>query len=1007
MAIDLVGRRHELGDLFAALDDVFARRGRVMLLVGEPGIGKTTLADAVAARATARGARVAWGRCWEPGGAPAFWPWTQALSALLDDRDALALAGPDILRLMPSQAHEAPAATDPASARFTVARAAAQLLRALAEEAPIVVVLDDLHAADHASLDLLHALSRDVTSAPLLIIGTHRDADVTLTDEVAARLAAVAREAMVLHLPRLAPEETAELVRRAARGVEVAAPIAQAIFSATQGNPLFVDEVVRLLAARGALAHVTRAEDVPIPLGVREAVRRRVGALDDEARAVLEAIAVLGDARDARCVAAVAGVSPESVAAAIAQATQAGVLVDGVRFSHALFREVLERDLPQTRRDGLHAAAARTLARLPVPPHRDVTRHLLAAGRAHTEEAVGAVEEHARALARSGAADDAVALVERARGALALDLDAELSVRLHVALGDALVQAGRREALDTCFEAAGRAEKLANAALLARAALAAGGVWRFGTVDARLIELLGRARAALVGGDERLLALVEARLAGAMQPAPDPWEAVKLARAAIGRARNTGDDKTILDALFFGLSAMVDYVHPDEALPLNRELLERAIAAGERAKVLRARLRIIFNHAERGAFDDVDREIDGYAAEAEAVGHPQHTWVIPLLRAMMALVRGDAEGYARHRQMAAEVAARGAVTHAPLTLLLHDLWRAMLTSDEQLARSISAAVEAAMPKTSPANVVAITAWLRWRTGDFTGAGEVLDRAHGLERDALDICIIAEVFADLQRPELARAISGALEQRRGLVVSMGQAAYGLINFHERHLAYCRFAVGERKEARRLLDTAMARAKELGAAAFVAQLERDLKRLGLEPVQREARSPTTMIRIERDGELWRVNGAFSLKDSRGLQILHALISRPGVDVHVLDLSSKGAADGGDAGELLDEDAKRAYRARLLELARGIESAEEDADLGRAERLREEKDVLEAELARAFGLGGRVRRAGSAAERARVAVQRRVRDAIERIREQDQALGRELDRSIKTGMTCRYDP
>jgi hypothetical protein len=175
-------------------------------------------------------------------------------------------------------------------------------------------------------------------------------------------------------------------------------------------------------------------------------------------------------------------------------------------------------------------------------------------------------------------------------------------------------------------------------------------------------------------------------------------------------------------------------------------------------------------------------------------------------------------------------------------------------------------------------------------------------------------------------------------------------------------------------------------------------------------RGSAGPRLAPRLQRDGEAWLLQGGereVRLKDSRGVQWLHELLERPGQEIHVLDLVAPGQHDSGDAGELLDREAIDEYRRRLADLSEEIAEAEGFNDFGRAAALTEERDFLLRELSRGVGLGGRERRAGAAAERARVNVQRRLRDALSRIAAQAPELGRELERAITTGVFCRYSP
>jgi hypothetical protein len=263
-------------------------------------------------------------------------------------------------------------------------------------------------------------------------------------------------------------------------------------------------------------------------------------------------------------------------------------------------------------------------------------------------------------------------------------------------------------------------------------------------------------------------------------------------------------------------------------------------------------------------------------------------------------------------------------------------------------------------------------------------------------------------------------------------------------------------GDRERGRALLERAAAAAQRLGSATLARRAagllgyEKALSALPIPvmpsgppatppppngagaganpgadaPPPPEPGAPMATFRLE--GEIWTVTGAETvrLKDRKGLQYLATLLERPDVEIHSIDLVSgpvdaaaRGrsgggedvavAADAGDAGELLDASAKAAYRERVAELREDLEEAERFHDVERAARLREELEFIGQELARAVGLGGRDRKASSAAERARVNVTRAIRGAVRAIAEHDARLGHHLERSIRTGVFCAYEP
>jgi hypothetical protein len=165
------------------------------------------------------------------------------------------------------------------------------------------------------------------------------------------------------------------------------------------------------------------------------------------------------------------------------------------------------------------------------------------------------------------------------------------------------------------------------------------------------------------------------------------------------------------------------------------------------------------------------------------------------------------------------------------------------------------------------------------------------------------------------------------------------------------------------------------------------------------------------LTRDGEVWSLgSGArrLQLKDTKGLRWLSRLLAEPGREFHVLDLAAEGeAVDGGDHGGILDAEAKRQYSERIATLRGEEEEALSFNDSERAHRARSELESLAQQLAAGLGLAGRERRSGSALEKARINVQRRLKDAVQRIAKQDSALGRHLERSLQTGTYCSYQP
>jgi predicted ATPase len=251
----LVGRDRELAELVAGLEDAIGGRGRLFLIAGEPGIGKTWLVEHLARHATNLGTRVLWGRCWEGGGVPPFWPWGQVIGALADDCDEQTLASwlgvagtAHVAQLVPGLAGRlgttsTPEVVSPESeaARFYLFEAVAGLFRRAASVQPLLLIFEDLHAADEASLLLLQFLARDLRGARLLVVGTYRDLVVERPLGIGEAVGELVRDGQLLNLRGLDRGAVKTLIETLSGVVASPARVA-AVHDTTEGNPLFVRE---------------------------------------------------------------------------------------------------------------------------------------------------------------------------------------------------------------------------------------------------------------------------------------------------------------------------------------------------------------------------------------------------------------------------------------------------------------------------------------------------------------------------------------------------------------------------------------------------------------------------------------------------------------------------------------------------------------------------------------------------------------------------------------------
>ncbi len=394
-----VGRERELSELRDGLADATSGRGRlggVFLISGEPGIGKTRLADELAADAASRGMRVVWGRCWEGGGAPTYLPWVDVTRSLIlhetRERERHSALPPEIAQMIPELSPETVlprALSDPEQARFRLFDAVATLLKQVARSAPLLVILDDLHEADQSSLELLKFVARGLTDARIVIVGTYRDAEVRSSPRLSETIGEILRYGRAIPLAGLEHDEVAQIVEHRARRLHSAA-FASELHRVTAGNPLFVDGIVRVLLAERKLGTLDRLDlrGFKLPEDVRGAIRKRLGLLSTQAQSVLAIAAVVGQEFDTALLRRISDLTAGASSELMDEAFEVGVVAfashDSYRFTHPLIRESLYKDSTEAERMRLHRATAEALEQMHaenLTPHvAALAHHYLEAG---------------------------------------------------------------------------------------------------------------------------------------------------------------------------------------------------------------------------------------------------------------------------------------------------------------------------------------------------------------------------------------------------------------------------------------------------------------------------------------------------------------------------------------------------------------------------------------------------------------------------------------------------
>jgi len=670
-----VGRERELGELLSGLEDAFVGRGHLFLVSGEPGIGKSRLADEVANEARERGAQVLIGRCWEAGGAPAYWPWVQPVRAYLAacDRERLRLelgsGASDLAQIIPELIEffpdlPSPPALDPEAARFRLFDATALFLKRAAKSQPLVLLLDDLHAADAPSLLLLQFVAAELAEAHILILGAFRDIGPTLEDPLSSALAELTRQAATRLLPLegLKEREVASFIELS-EGVEPTQDVVAAVHRQTEGNPLFVGEVVGLLAYEGRLTDFSGEEPSPlrIPATVRAVIGRRLRHFSESCRAVLSTASVLGRDVDLDALAVVSGLAKDQVLDVLDEAVTARALIDvpGVaatdrlRFSHALIRDALYEELSPARRVTLHRHVGDALERLyahdPEPHLAELAHHFSAAAAGgETEKAIDYARRAGERAARLLAFEEAVRLFHVALRILESMVapNEETRGELLLALGDAHARAGDEpKAKETFLRAADVARDAGDAEQLARAALGYGGrfVWARAGTDKHVVPLLESALTALGEDDSPLRVKLLARLAGALRDQHDHEPRAALSREALEMARRIGDPSTLAYALQGRCMAIFWPENPEERIAIASELLRLAESIADREQAAAARYYRMMFQLELGDMPAVRAGLDEYALLAEELRQPAQLWLLVATRATLALFEGRFE----------------------------------------------------------------------------------------------------------------------------------------------------------------------------------------------------------------------------------------------------------------------------------------------------------------------------------------------------------------------------
>jgi DNA-binding SARP family transcriptional activator/tetratricopeptide (TPR) repeat protein/energy-coupling factor transporter ATP-binding protein EcfA2 len=842
--------------------------GRLVLLTGEAGIGKTRLLAELARVVHDDGALVLAGRAPEETLVP-YQPFLEALRHYVlnapfgELRSTTREYGSELARLMPELRRRAPdlppPPDEPASERYRLFEAVVGLLAEISEAVPVLLVLEDLHWADRPTLLLLRHLARAPQSARLLILGAYR-ANERWSDGFSAALADLRRERLVsqLELAGLDELDTAELIR-VRSGQSPSNAFGVALHEETEGNPFFIEEIVRHLGEAGVdLENAGGAvlRRFGLPEGVKEVIARRLSRLDGQSVEWLRVAAVIGRDFDGALLQRVLPFDDDEFLSALEQALAAGVVAESAgssgsySFSHALIRETLYDGMSRARVARIHRAVGVALEDQGAEHHLSALAHHFAqtADPEDYERAIRyareAGEQASAMLAHEEAADHyarALEVLERMRPG-----SDQRRCEVLLRLGESQVRSGERLlAWQTFREAATLAARLGDGTSMARAAVGASRryVQPPGVADEELIDLLERALTMI--SDERsvLRIRVIARLCGALYFSPKHEQMKALSAEATEIANELGTPEALALAAAARRRAYWDREHLSQRLTDATEMLRHATAAGDMELVLQGHAWLVVDLLEQGDIDAVEVQIRAFTEGAERLRQPLYVWNAAVWRAMQELLAGRLEPAER---LASAALAAG---HQTESVTAPQYYAAQLLAIRREQGRIGELEGAArtLVRENPHRPAwrAGLATLLWDTGrheEARGEFDALSRA-GYEDIPPDgdwmitTVLLAQLCADLEDAERARQLYRLLTPYAdgNVVIGLAAVCQGAAG---RYLGALARTLGDPELARAHLEQALALNAAMHAPVHVAHTQLDYARL-LGPGERAER------------------------------------------------------------------------------------------------------------------------------------------------------------------------
>ena len=870
-----VGRADEISALADGLARSAQGESRILLIGGEPGIGKTSLVREFQARSSSDDdALFVWGRCWAGDGVPAFWPWAQLLRGLAESTDVedlvhdLGSGAAEIAQIVPEIRTRLPeiepsVGLDPEQERFRLYESITEFLRRQCTRRRLVLAIDDLHAADPASMSLLQFAARHLSAAGLFLLATYRDTELAPGHPLYLYVDALRTEPIVgqLTVRGLNGGEARECMERAI-GRAVPRDVASRIHRATAGNPFFVGEMTRLMLAAGdAVASDRIPTALPsLPDDVRRAVSERLAKLGASSRAVLHVGALLGKEFDLDLVRHLALREvplPRGPAllAALEEATRARFLVEAesgatrFAFVHDLVRETLIQEIGAVERIAIHASIAETIERLPSGPTgrvEELAHHyyeVALAGEA-VDRAIRYLVSSAEAAAARTALESAVeyyrkawSLAEVALAQGSSQVDLLQAGRIVLALGEAEERTGDPTAESHILRAADIARRALEeehgdaADLLGRVALAFRGEGMpTDVVDDERVQLVDEALRARDRRPDAVTAELLAHRARLLCWSRERRQSDEGSLEAVQVAEQVADPAALFSALDARRLAIWNE-GPSGRLELATQMLRVAEETGDIRRAQWAHYWRSVDLLELGRVREAELELDRQEQLAAKLREPHREFLPAYLRAAIAVLRGTSDA----PELSARAAEIGEEARVPDRGLIHagQTYQWLRQQGGSSSRDLVALVQAPPDRLDIPGYASARAVVLAEAGDTRAAGEMIrevarDDFAVLRRDANwipTLAMLATASGVAGEPGPIPALRTELEPYEGCLgfPGMGTTCTAFISHSLGLLAQ---VVGELDRAVAYHEAALRQAEELEAWPWVARIGIDL-------------------------------------------------------------------------------------------------------------------------------------------------------------------------------------